>query len=50
MWNVLRCENEHCTNCGRFRATVSMPMPTFAPAYDDDDDDDADDDADAASP
>ena len=48
MWNVLRCENEHCTNCGRFRATVSMPMPTFAPAYDDDDD--ADDDADAASP
>ena len=26
LWNILRVENEHATNCGRFRATRSVPL------------------------
>lgn len=27
LWNVLRLENEHLTNCGQFRVTHEVPLP-----------------------
>jgi hypothetical protein len=27
MWTILRVENEHCTNVGRFRASRDIPLP-----------------------
>lgn len=27
VWNLLRMENEHLNNCGRFRATKDIPLP-----------------------
>ncbi|KAJ2779756.1 Signal transduction protein [Coemansia javaensis] len=27
IWNFFRVENEHISNCGRFRATIDIPLP-----------------------
>ena len=32
MWAVLRVENEHCTNVGRFRASRDVPLPYSIPS------------------
>jgi hypothetical protein len=45
-WSYFRVENEHTTNCGKFRATVEIPLPFRDGELTDDDDDDDDDDRD----
>lgn len=32
IWSLLRVENEHCTNVGRFRASRDVPLPYPLPA------------------
>ena len=32
IWTVLRVENEHCTNVGRFRASRDVPLPYSVPS------------------
>ncbi|KAJ2747846.1 Signal transduction protein [Coemansia sp. BCRC 34301] len=32
LWNFLRVENEHVSNCGQFRATTDIPLPFTPPA------------------
>lgn len=27
IWNIFRMENEQVNNCGKFRATVEVPLP-----------------------
>ena len=41
-WNYFRVENEHTTNCGKFRATVEIPLPFRDGELTDDDDEDRD--------
>ncbi|KAJ2885452.1 Signal transduction protein [Coemansia aciculifera] len=31
LWNFLRVENEHVSNCGQFRATTDIPLPFNPP-------------------
>ncbi|KAJ2112979.1 Xenotropic and polytropic retrovirus receptor 1 [Coemansia sp. RSA 922] len=31
LWNFLRVENEHVSNCGQFRATTDIPLPFNSP-------------------
>ncbi|KAJ2557557.1 Signal transduction protein [Coemansia sp. RSA 1836] len=31
LWNFLRVENEHVSNCGQFRATTDIPLPFTSP-------------------
>lgn len=41
-WSYFRVENEHTTNCGKFRATVEIPLPFRDGELTDDDDEDRD--------
>ena len=45
-WNYFRVENEHTTNCGKFRATTEIPLPFRDGELTDDDEDENDDERD----